>query len=670
MPPLTIRSLRGGLNDFDDAINLRDDQCTAATNVSFYRHPCGGRRYGSTAVDLGASAIAGQLEITWLFRHLPSDDDSEAELWAAAYSPLLGGSIALSYKDTAWHDVTIADTPTQTGNKNYRWSGATLHNKLFIAYPSAEDRLHVWDGTSLRRVGLIPPAAAPTAADTGGAGTLDGNRYYRVRETVQDGGVTILRSEPSDVLTHNPPGTNASITVTKPTTANSNATHWELEASLVVNGDYYVLATTVIGTSTVVDTTTEAAGYAGGTLSEEVGQYTVPHSARILLVDDDRLLLIGGWGDAELQSSVSWTPVENDDGVGNDERIPLDPVSTLNLDAGEGGKITAAGSAVTGEIWVFKRSQAYLLERTYHAERAYEATTMSKTIGALDGSVTPGVDEAGRPCVYFLDSALGPCRASRVFGIQRCGRDVAGSWATLWPDSDFTVITARALYYPDEQQVINFAALTPLQAIPPANVGNPTEALVLQVNEMRTVEGGEARGGWSRWKGALTNGMQAGCLFSDNINDDAARSHTLVPFIGTGGPTILYLDPDAIDDDGTVFQAQIRTKPYTPAGLMQQWELKSAVVVGEAVEDARLTIAAIPDFTESAAKTAEDVDFTPGAGGGREASDTTLVIRRLDDLAVADCTAIQLSFTDVDVPTAAWGLSQIGLRLTSGQEAS
>src|SRR5262249_17497103 len=146
---------------------------------------------------------------------------------------------------------------------------------------------------SLRRCGLPAPGNAPAAANAG-SGSLTGTRYYRVRWTVQSGGTTVRRSEPSAVLTFAPSGTGASITVTRPTDDSESATHWELEAS-TDNANFYRVATTLIATTTYSDSAAYVPGYSASPLSDNIGDYAVLLSARFLLVDEDRLVMGGSW---------------------------------------------------------------------------------------------------------------------------------------------------------------------------------------------------------------------------------------------------------------------------------------------------------------------------------------------------------------------------------------
>jgi hypothetical protein len=638
-----INSLRGGVNDSDPPISLADDQVVRGENVEFCRSTLGERRRGAAEISLTGSTLATCDRIVWTHRHLPTTDQADAQLWALG---IVGSTPILEYKDTTWHTVTMADALTVDGVSEYQVDGVSLHGKLFIAYNSAVDRLHVWDGTSLRRVGLVEPSAAPTGANSG-SGSFATTRYYRTRETIQVATVTTLRSEPSAVLTFAPSGTGTGVTVTKPATTNSDpaSTHWELEASLD-NANFYVIATTVIGTTTATDTTAAGTGYGAFDLSEDIGDYLPPHSGMYLIADEDRLVVFGSFENDELASSMSWTPVKNATGVGNDERFTLDPVSNLNLDGFEGGRISDVWSAVAGEIWVFKDYHTYKVNRTGIRINAYEAHTISKSIGAIEGSVVEGVDESGNPALYFLDPSIGPCRARKGV-IQRCGADVWNTFQTI--DLDATVV-CRSLFYPTTAQVFfNIATESEF----------PDFGLTLQTNEQRQTVGGEARRGWSTRTGASC-GALAMCLYADNIDAGTDRSKVLVPFIGVEGDGLIWRLDTGDDDNGEEYAARITTKPYAPTELQTDFEIKTAKLVGKAVDDATLVVSAIPNFGSAETKVAGTVSFDPIDGAEH-------LTWFMDDLGICGCEVVQLDFADEDTPGARWELARFSMTISAGQ---
>lgn len=653
MGVLVVNSTRGGLNDTDPPITLADDQCTVATNVEWRTTTLGERRTGGVAIEQpGSWPFTGCERCVFLHRHLPSTEHRDAQLWALCINDT-GPAAVLAYKDTTWHVVTMPDALVIDGQSEYRIDVVSLHGKLFLFYPSGEDVLHVWEegDTALRRVGLAAVAVAPTGADTAGAGTFVTTRYYRTREIVSDGTDILLRSEPSPQLAFTPVGNKDGVTVTKPATVNSSATHWELEASLD-DANYYRIAVTAIGTTTATDNTSAATGYqaSGFTLSETIGDYTQPHSARYGIADEDRLVIFGSFEDEDLDSSMSWTPVFNAPGVGNDERIRLDPVSNLNLDGFEGGPIVDVWSAVLGEIWVFKDGHIYKCVRTGISTRAYEPITMTKKSGTVRGSVIEGIDESGNPALYFADPAVGPRRAGRG-GIQRCGRDVWSTWQDV--NLDAAKVTCDALYYPTTQQVQwRFAT---------GSGDVPDTGLVLHTNEQRQDVNGELRRGYAKWTGP-SMGALTSCLFSDNIDDDTDRSNVLVPFIGVEGQGLIWRLDTGDDDNGTEYAAQLTTKPFAPTQLETNCEVRNATLIAAAVDDAHVVVSAIPDFGISTTKTSDTIDLSPKG-------DELHVVRKIDDIGIAELTTVQFDISDPATPGARWELARLSATITPGQGA-
>ena len=635
-----------GFNDTDPPTDLPEDQCITAENVEFFDSTLGERRLGCVDIDLPTSitADANMQVISFLHRHLPTIDETASELWVLAMH-LTSQFFVLVRKTTAWVTATLKDDIEVTSNQGFQVAAQTLHGKLFLAYPSvgAVDRLHVVDvsGTNVRRTGLAEPAA-PTAANTG-AGTFSGTRYYRVRYTTQSGGSTIRRSEPSDALTFAPSGTGASARVTKPAAISEGETHWELEAS-TDNTNFYVIATTLVATTTFDDSVVYATGYATSyTLSEDIGDYSLIHSGKFLAADEDRLLIGGSWENNELASRVSWTPVYNDPGDGNDERIPTDTTNYLDLDGFEGGPLTHLSNPINGAVWAFKRSHAYKLVRTGLRDRAYQAFNISKTLGALPGSVVEGVDQYGMPCLYFLDPEVGPCRTGGQRIIQSCSRDILTTWGTV--NGDATVV-CRALYFPEKLQVHWF--------ISTSGASFPNKHLVLQTNNTRETPDG-VRGGWSLWTGKIAT-VYTACMYAEDIDNNDARSLVLKPFIGvtSGNGYVLRCDTGN-DDNGTAFAARLVTKPFILRGLLQKFRVMAVALLAKAHATAQVKINLLRDFgIEEATKT------TTIAASGSEDQ----VIKQLRDLHLAQMYSVQLEMEDVATPTGQWQLNRIDMKIT------
>jgi hypothetical protein len=629
------------MNNSDPPLSLPDDQCLSAVNAEWTASMLGERRRGSAAIDVAGSDLEGHDRIPFLHRYLPTSDETDAELWAFGVTGT--ASSDLCRKTTAWSTVTPTDAITITGGHQYTLNAQTLHGKLFLAYKSAVDRLHVWDGTSLRRVGLAAPTSAPTAADSGGAGSLSGTRYYRVREVVLSGSTVLRRSEASPVLTFAPTGSNASITVTKPADMSEGATHWELEASLIVDGDYYRIARTVVGTPTVDDSVAYATGYADtGTLSEDAGDYEPIPSAKFLLADEDRLICFGSFEDDALASRMAWTPVYNDTGVGNDERLTVDPTSYLDLDTYEGGAITGAVGPVNGEIWIFKWAHIYKAVRTGVRARAYDVIAITKSRGAIPGSMVEGVDQFGSPCVYFLDPKVGPCRIGSNGIVQRCGKDIFVTWQTV--NINAANVIARAVFFDSVGQVQWFVATD--------DSDEPDLRLVLHVEQTRDTADG-VRKGWAIWDGASASAL-AVCLYADNIDDDAARNLTLVPFVGLSTSADILRTNTGTNDNDAEYTAAVRTKPYAPAGIMRRFTVADAAVLGTAIEGATVDITATRDFGTESIDVA-GIEFSP------EGVETQKIVP-IDHFGFSELNTVDFTFGDAaGVVSARWEVNQIAV---------
>lgn len=643
----SIESLRGGLNDTDPPTDLAPDQCTVAENVEFNLSTLGERRKGCTDIDLPA-AITGDANmqaVTFLCRHLPTTDETASELWVLAQH-LTNQFFTLQRKTTAWFTVAPTTNIDVTSGRGYQLSAQTLHGKLFLAYRSVGgvDRLNVWDGTSLRPTGLTEPAG-PTVTDAGGAGSYTGTRYFRIRYTKQVAGVTVLRSEPSVPNTFGPSGANASARITKPAAISEGETHWELEAS-TDGSNYYRIATTVVGTTTYDDSTAYTPGYAnvsGAVLSEDTGDYELIHSGKFLAADEDRLLIGGSWEQSALASRVSWTPVYGDPGVGNDERIPTDTDNFLDLDGFEGGPLTYLSNPVSGYVWAFKRSHTYRLARTNQRTRAYEAINLSKSLGALPGSVVEGVDQLGMPCLYFLDPETGPCRTGGARVIQSASRDVLNTWRTVNTDA---LIVSRALYYPESRQVHWWVSTSGGTV--------PNFKLVLQTNQTRETPDG-VRKGWSTATGKIAAAYTA-CLYAENIDDNVARSLSLKPFIGVTAANGYVLRCDTgIDDNGTAYAARVTSKPFIVTGLLRFFGSMGISFIAKASSSASVVIKLVRDFGLEV-KTSPEIALAATAAG------ETHVIKERKDMTLSRMHAFQLDIRDVATPAGTWELNRFEMK--------
>lgn len=369
-----------------------------ADNLSFLTDAFLSLRNGLTDEDLTGSGLTG--EILWLGRHVTNDGDEE--LWAAANN---SGTVACARKaGGAWSAVTLIDTPA-VGQLSLMHS-VTFNGKLFLAYDSAVNRLHVWDGTEVRRVGITKPSA-PTVANTGAGSYTATARRYRVAMRIKSGTTIVCQSELSDATAFTPSGSGTAARVTKPTTVDS-ATHWVVYGLISSSGDTYdlyeELSEIAIGTTTYDDSTAPASY--DGDAPPDLSANIPPPSAKSLATDGNRLIMTGAWetsaasGQTEPAQNRTWfsRPL-NASAVGDDEVVP----DGLWLDIGDAGPTTGLATMYT-EVYAFKLGSTHKLVPTQDPDAPFSRTLISENFGAVgQRCITNGETKDGFGAIFFAD---------------------------------------------------------------------------------------------------------------------------------------------------------------------------------------------------------------------------------------------------------------------------
>lgn len=634
-PDVTIESLRGGLNDTDPPNALAYDECTIANNVEFFYSTLGERRLGGQRFDLTGSDILNDDVVVFVTRHFPTKDEIDNELWV--FSAVIGNHITINRRTTGgWVTVSPPQTLSSSAPEVYEIQAVSFDQKLYICakFVSGDDRMMIWDGTSLRLAGLGQPVAAPTAIDEG-SGTFTGTRYYRIRYIEKSGSTIVRESEPSDEVTFNPSGSGAGATVTRPALLGEGETHWILEASSD-HSNFYQIATIIAATTTFNDETDIAVTpYADvGELSASIGEDVPLSAARFVAVDDDRLVLGGSFIDDTLDSRVMWTPTRNADGFGNSERIPADTDNFKDLDSHEGGGLTGISQTVNGSWYAFKSYHIYTATRTGNAANAYAVLTVSKARGAIFGSIVSGMDEYGRACIYFTDTKIGPSRIG-LGGLQQI-QGLRNTWARV--NATATQAVVRGVYYPFKQQMWWFVAVDGANA--------PNLGLKLQVNELREVEGGVHRG-WTTFDGTLATALSATLFTEQMVDENGHNTLSTRPALGFLSPDYL-LRSDLLDtDNGTAYVAKIRTRPLFQVGLLNRWGAMTAALLAAANGDAKVQVSFIRNYgletnhiiTNLAPQATEDY-----------------VIKAFDNLIMSSSIGTQIEFSDVVDPSESEGI--------------
>lgn len=648
--PLVIEDLRGGFNDAETPGDVRPNQAVLCENIDLDRATCGGKRLGTSHKSNGYAVATTRA--TFLFRHTPTNDETETELWAAG--PNASGTGLIAFRDASGWNTSVSFGPDSliAASGLYDMEAQSLHGKLFLAYPaesggSPVDRLHVRETTggvtTFRRAGLAAPAAAPTGADTG-SGTYASTRYVRVRFVTQVSGATVRRSEPSDVLTFAPSGSGSGLVVTRPALRNEGETHWEVELSLD-NRLFYRVSTVAVGTTTYTDTVAATTGYAAsGTLSEDIGDYTLLWSPKFLAADEDRLLIAGSWVNPDYASRVGWTPVARATGVGNDERLESDTDPFLDLDGYDGGELTAFEGPINGYLFAFKQSHIYKLARSGQRSQAYVAVPITKSVGAMKRSVVSAFDEYGSPCLYFADAQRGPQRIG-ARGLEDLAEDIRDTWRRVNRDA---TVPCHAVFYPDKRQVWFWVALD--------GATIPSHKLVLHVKYVRrTAEG--VVGGWAVHDGPSAAAVSS-CLYADNLDEvpSGTQSLSLKPYVGlvaSGQAQIQQADTGATDN-GTTYRGRIRTKAFQLGTLLQRAGISAGAVMCETESGSALAVSLIRDFGKETITKA--ISLTALAGEG------TRIIRELDSLSVSDLLSLQIEIGDSGATANTWAIDSIALQ--------
>jgi hypothetical protein len=655
-----IDDLRGGINNTDSPTLLPDNQVVDARNVDFRDGAMGAKRRGTLGIDItGAPFTAPVLAV---FRHTPTNYITNDELWAIDENGNIGRRVGGS-----WSSVTNrANNFVTVGTLNFDINAVSLHGKLFIAAKGTEDRLLVWDGTLLRWAGIAQPPD-PTVANTG-AGTYTGTRYFRIRYTEQNAsGATLRRSEPTNVVSLAPSGTGSGALITKPSgteaatsTHSEGQTHWEVEAS-VDNILFYRIATVAIGTSTYTDSTAYTTGYSSGTLSEQIGEYVPPGAARHVAVDEDRLILAGNFFSQSLDSYVWWTPVGADDGKGNDERIPTATSQFINFDGLDGGRVTSVVAGVAGNVYVFKHSRIYKMQRTGILKAAYDPVVESYSRGATLRGAAAGADATGVPCAYFLDPSVGLCRIGQR-GVEDLGKDIRTTWSGRNPDA---AIGPRIAYYPDLSQVwFTSPTLDPVPIITSEGqliiTATSDEINVSQTNpELLVIY--EVRYGSLMFHNGVPGTAQTIALAYDSNLALKPVIGTQSTSIGGGNNSYLHFADSGTTDSGTNFQAYVKTKPYTLGDLWSKFGLMAAILLGKAVSGTSILIQMIRNFGIETRSTT--VSMTP-------AGTEDHVIRPIDNATMSELNTVQLQYGDSAASAQAWSLDQIVFKVRAEDQSA
>jgi hypothetical protein len=582
--PFRWASLRG-FNQRDTPQSLPDDIGTVCSNVELLDGSLGRRRPTLAAVSL-TSGPSEQI------RHLHVHVTSTAEeLWAFS-----GTTVAAvhRYVSGTWSTVTGTwDTPTSASTFNP--FAASFNNKLYLAFDNAENRLHVWDGTTVRRVGILK-SDAPTVANTGAGAYAATARYYRVAWRLKSGSTVLATSELSDAVSFTPSGAGTAARVTKPTTPDS-ATHWVVYGLLGSVGDTYdlyeELTEIAVGTTTY-DDSTNPSSY-DGDAPMKLGINVPPPSCRYLLATDNRILMAGVFetsadtGETDpLNDRVYFTRVLGTSDQGDDESIPNTSEQKNWVDVGrnDGDDIVGLAGPVDGIVYVFKRRSIWRLVPTSVDTAPYRAERVTPALGARTVLVThtghfnqrnivTAEDDFGQPVIYFT-TLVGAYRISPAYGVEYVGWDITD------PDTGLGPSLQAGCYVSSRRQVWWLDV-------------DSAKAWVFTPRLAKRTEQGW-RGGWATYTFTHLS-LEA---VTAMVDSSVVSGSLVVPILGgrvvtTNAAAIYQMSTTSTSDGGTAFTATITSKPFLFGGGWQNVSAAPPVVEATAESSATPTIAYIVD---------------------------------------------------------------------------
>lgn len=633
-----IADISGGRNGFDPPWAIKDTECVDHVNCDFYKTRFANKRGGMAAVSttfLSGGPFTGT--VSSLFRHVPGTDQSAAELWGIddAATNVIGRMAAA----TTFTAPTVKDAPTGNG---WDWTATTINGLLVLAYKSAQGRLHCWDGSTVRRMGLAA-TAAPTAADGGGGGTYAAVlRYYRMRSTVQVAGVTVRRSEPSPSVSFTPDASHANATITKAAAINEGETHWEAEAS-TDNITFYRIATVVIGTATYADSALTTT-YASNTLSALTGVYTLFGACKFIAADQNRILAFADYTSANKQSRLYISAVIGSSDIGDAERVDTSAINYyIDFDESDSGVPTGLAGPVLGAFFVFKDRRVWMLTPTGVVTNPYRQDNISKDIGALSHyAIARGEDTDGNSALYWM-SHRGPYRWTVKNGMEYIGRNVEDYVLTdTMINLSASKSVARVLYYPDKRQVRYWWAT--------GSSNDCNQGFIYDV----------VTGGWSRIPAAeLMSNIRCAVMFSNTLG--ATMSLDLKPYVGeTGAVNTLSKCDSGTDDRGTPFKSYVLTKAYEVGGAGYMGDVADAMLVAKAATGVTITETIIPDFGAVTGPTGS-ADLTPSNLGEAR------VIRRVDGSFTGNASFYQYQIGDAVSIANNWTLERLAVPVNRNQ---
>lgn len=638
---IEISDFTGGRNAVDDPFSLAKNQVVQMRNGDTYRTHLFRKKPGAIGPAIG-SAFTGV--ISSLVAHYPAADIGAAELWGMddAATPIIGRMAAAS----TFTAPTLTDNPSSGAGPSMR--GASYRGRLHLAYKSAQDRTHIYDPTlsapRVRRQGLRAPGA-PASVVSSGAGVGGAEpRMYRCRFRIKSGTEIVAESEPGTASASYSNGGGFVPTISPPATINENETHFFVEASHVVggvsDGVWYELA----GSETAVaGTYTDNYRYDGGSpawntnvVAQSAGTFTTFPSVKYLLQAFSRMVGIGSHTASNPQSRLWCSPVFGELNRGDAERYVSTTSRTDYQDIfeGTGGDARGLVGPMYGSIYIFKYFEIHKATPTGVEAPIFDIVTISLTRGALEQEcIVLGEDEKGRQAIFFLDSNVGPMMLVAGAPVPIGDHGVRDLWDTV--NLAATAAVGWVRDYPKLGQVW-FAWAT----------GSSNDPTVIAKYT-------KATGGWSvdDTGGKVRLGR---CSVMFARTPGATMSRDRVPYVGYSAANnkLLRCDTTDLDDDGTTYQAVVKTRALALNGG-KLFRTTSPWIVAKPANGVTLTVTV--DCDNGRITQAGTISLTPTA----DEAGSDRIWRRVEGIDAAECHAVQMQIADANAIANSWTIERM-----------
>jgi hypothetical protein len=645
-----VWSVNRGRDGWDIATDVPDELTTESLNVVLEKGALGRKRRGSASQTFTGDSFTGY---NATFRFVPGQDDSAAEVFIVDTSGTT--KILRVAAGTAASNLTLKDN---VASNPHLVRAAVLNGKLYLAYDSTVNRLHVFDPTlsttTVRRAGLATPAA-PTVANTG-AGTYAATiRYYRVAWRVKNGSTIQRQSLTGPSVSFTPSGTGTHARITQPSVPSEGETHWVIFGAEQITdpdtggtdeGSYFELAEVAIATTTYDDNEVPTDYDVNNDPAPDEGTYTPFPSVKYLLSDGNRLIGLSPWETAQGDSLVPragrvyFGPSLDSTDADDDERISntLDFIGYIDVQRNSGSEDRALAGPINGQVMVFQSRGLSFLAPTGNATVPYRRVHETSGVGAVSQESTfEGEDEAGRTAIYWCDPIRGPYRYGAM-GLEWCGYDVQDVWATV--NLAATTRVAAGVYDPELRACI-FGIAT-------GSSNTLSEFLVFFVREGRSTKTEGVRGGWVRWSENSATTFRSMAMLPASLG--ATMSRKLKPYFGDSTNLRRWNDDSSTQDGSTSFQAYVQSKAHDYGRLWHHKRISEAYLQASAQTGVTITQTFIRNFGDETNRT--DTVLLTAAGS------ETRVIKKFEGSACADVKMLQVRLGDGSASTATWTLDE------------